>query len=77
MFNQKIEAVLEDLQLVSLHGQRYYDIRFRTDTDKSLRKSRAPFEEFYSDPEPGDRIVIHAIMGTITKVEKADQHSSG
>ncbi|MBD3276254.1 MAG: hypothetical protein GF372_13135 [Candidatus Marinimicrobia bacterium] len=73
MFNQKVEAVLEDVQPVSIHGQRYYDIRFRVDsTESGIRRARAPFEEVYANPQPGDEVIIHALLGTVTKIEKRE-----
>lgn len=78
MFNQKVEAVLEDVQQVSIHGQRYYDVRFRIDTTDGggVRKARAPFEEVYADPKPGDEVFIHAVMGTVTKIEKRENEAA-
>lgn len=76
MFNQKVEAVLEDVQQVSIHGQRYYDIRFRINsTNSDVRKARAPFEEVYANPQPGDKVILHALLGTITKIEKRGNES--
>ena len=78
MFNQKVEAVLEDVQQVSIHGQRYYDVRFRVDSTDAggVRKARAPFEEVYSNPKPGDEVIIHALLGTVTKIEKQENEGA-
>lgn len=73
MFKKTIEATIQDIRMVSIHGQRYYDIIYLGDDEpRTARQSRAPFEEVYPDPQPGDRIRIHSILDTITGVEKLD-----
>jgi len=78
MFNQKVEAVLEEVQQVSIHGQRYYDVRFRVESSNGggVRKARAPFEEVYANPNPGDEVIIHALLGTVTKIEKRENEAA-
>ena len=74
MFKKTIEATLRDVRMVSIHGLRYYDILYIKDGDnQTAQRSRAPYEEVYRDPRPGDRVRIHAILDTVTGVEKLDQ----
>lgn len=73
MFKKTIEATIQDIRLVSIHGQRYYDIVYvQEGKEQAGRRSRAPYEEVYEQPQPGDRIRIHAILDTVTGVEKME-----
>jgi len=62
--------MIQNLQVISIHGQKYYDIVY-TEPDKAqtMKRSRAPYEEVYPNPQPGDHIQIHMIMATITKID--------
>lgn len=73
MFKKSIEATIREVRLVSIHGQRYYDILYiREGEEQAAHRTRAPYEEVYEQPQPGDRIRIHAILDTVTGVEKID-----
>lgn len=75
MFNEPLEAILEHVQEVSIHGQKYYDLTFHVEGDDEgpLQKTRAPYEETYPNPGQGDRVRIHSILGAVTKVEKVEE----
>lgn len=77
MFKQEITATLQSVNLISIHGQRYYDIRFTMGAADNVesRKTRAPYEEVYRNLSPGDKVRIHAIMGTVTKIDKLETGS--
>jgi len=73
MFKKTIEATIREVRLVSIHGQRYYDILYvREGGEQTAHRSRAPFEEVYEQPQPGDQVRIHTILDTVTGVEKID-----
>ena len=75
MFKQTTLATLKSVNPVSIHGQRYYDILFviEEDEEELQRKSRAPYEEVYENPQPGDRVKIHSLLGTITSIERVEE----
>ncbi|MBS1271606.1 MAG: hypothetical protein MAGBODY4_00738 [Candidatus Marinimicrobia bacterium] len=75
MFNQSTIATLKSVNPISIHGQRYYDILFviEEDEEQLQRKSRAPFEEVYENPQPGDKVKINSLLGAITSIEKVEE----
>ena len=75
MFKQSTHAILKSVNPISIHGQRYYDILFviPDDEEQLQRKSRAPYEEVYENPQPGDEVIIHSLLGTITGIERVEE----
>ena len=75
MLNTPIDAIIEHVREVSIHGQRYYDLTYRVEGDDEgpLQKTRAPYEETYENPSSGDRVRIHSILGAVTRIEKAEE----
>lgn len=75
MFNQSTIATLKSVNPISIHGQRYYDILFviEEDEEQLQRKSRAPYEEVYENPQPGDKVKINSLLGAITSIEKVEE----
>ena len=75
MFKQTTRATLKSVNPISIHGQRYYDILFviEEDEEQLQRKSRAPYEEVYPNPQPGDKVEIHSLLGTITGIDLVEE----
>ena len=62
---------LLDLRVVDIHGAQFYDLLFALDSspDKA-QTSRIGQESVYENPQPGDLVVLHLVMGVVTRVEK-------
>lgn len=63
---------LLDVRAVDIHGAQFLDLRFVLDTAPAQpRTSRIGRESVYPDPQPGDGVMLHLVLGQITKVEKS------
>jgi len=69
----KSSGKMTHVQLVDIHGARFFDLRFVLDgSPERERASRIGAESVYPDPEPGDRAVFDLLLGQLTNVEKSD-----
>jgi hypothetical protein len=58
---------------VDIHGALFYDITFALESAPQLaRTSRIGTESVYENPREGDAVVLHVVMGQLTKVEQRD-----
>ena len=68
----KSSGKLTRVQLVDIHGARFYDLGFVLDaTPERERSSRLGAESVYPDPEPGDRAIFDLLLGQLTHVAKS------
>lgn len=65
-----MRAMLQAVQPYELHGTRYYALRYVVDGDAQPREARISHDMAYADPQPGDRVDIHAILGIVDRVTK-------
>jgi hypothetical protein len=67
----KKDAVLHQVNLIDIHGTRFYDIIFsHTDTPDQLRRARIGVEDAYPDPRPGDAISVTYLMNVVTGIAR-------
>jgi hypothetical protein len=64
------KAILGGASTFEIHGQKYYDILYELEGGERGKARLGP-EVIYADPKSGDRVVLHFVMGMVTKVEKA------
>lgn len=65
-------ATLLRVQLVDIHGQKFYDLTFALDSKPDARKtSRIGTESVYPDPQEGDVIEVALLLGQLTSVKRA------
>ncbi len=66
-------ARLIRVQLVDIHGQKFYDLTYALDTKPELapKTSRIGTESVYADPKEGDEVEVVAILGQLTSVKKS------
>lgn len=66
------EALVKRVQPVSIHGQISLDIHFvdPDDPDGQVRVARVGPESAPPHLEPGDRIEVHYLLGTVTSVTR-------
>lgn len=65
------EAVLVQLQLVDIHGTRYYDIVYRHKEDQQSRSARIGADDIYKNPQPGDTVHVVYVMNVVTGMQRA------
>ena len=66
-------AKLIRVQLVDIHGQKYYDLTFALDLKPDAPKtSRIGAESVYSNPQEGDAVEVGLLLGQLISVKKAE-----
>lgn len=66
------EALVKRIQPVSIHGQISLDVYFADpdDPDGQVSLARLGPEAMPRDIEPGDRVVLHYVLGTVTSITR-------
>jgi hypothetical protein len=66
------EAIVKHVQPVSIHGQISLDVHYVTpeDPDGQSYVARLGPEAIPKDLEPGDRVLVHFLMGMATSVTR-------
>jgi hypothetical protein len=66
------EAILERIQPVSIHGQISLDLYFSDpeDPQAQVRVARIGEESVPRGLEPGDRVILHYMLGVVTSVTR-------
>ncbi len=67
-----MRAVLQAVQPYELHGVRYYQIQYAGD-DGQAQMARLSHDMLYPDPQPGDAVDVHAILGIVDRVTRTDE----
>lgn len=71
MFGQQ-SGTVRGVQLVDIHGTRFCDVTYELDSAPGqLKAGRIGLESVYETPAAGDRVLLHLLLGVLTKVEKA------
>jgi hypothetical protein len=66
-----IEAILAAVQPYEIHGTRFYRITYAAkDEPDRIVEGRVAAEGIYRDPQAGDRVSIHTLLGIIDEVKK-------
>ena len=65
-------AVLRKIQPISVHGQVSWDVFFSDpdDPDGPLQMARVGPEAVARDLEPGDRVTLQYLLGSVTSVAR-------
>jgi hypothetical protein len=65
-------GILRRIQPVSIHGQISLDLHFSDpeDPDAQVRVARIGEESVPRGLEPGDRVVLHYLLGVVTNVTR-------
>ena len=70
MFGRQPGTLL-DVRAVDIHGALFYDVTFALDASpQQAQTSRLGRESCYDNPQPGDKVSLHLVMGQLTKIEK-------
>jgi hypothetical protein len=72
MFGRQAGQIVA-VQAVDIHGALFYDITFALDSaPQQARTSRIGTESVYEYPQAGDAVLLHLVMGQLTRVEKRE-----
>ena len=65
-------AIVKRVQPVSIHGQVSLDVFWTDpdDTEEEIRHARVGDESVPRDMEPGDRVTLHYLLGSVTQITK-------
>jgi hypothetical protein len=66
------EGLIKKIQPVSIHGQISLDVYFADpdDPDGQVSLARLGPEAVPRDLEPGDRVLFHYVLGTVTSISR-------
>jgi hypothetical protein len=67
-----MNAVIQAVQPYELHGTRYFALRYIVEGEQQPREARLSHDMAYADPQPGDHVDVHAILGIVDRVTKLD-----
>jgi len=66
-----MQAVLHAVQPYELHGVLYYQLQY-VGADGRPQQARLSHDMAYKDPQPGDTVEVHAILGIVDQVTRID-----
>jgi len=66
----KKAATLDRVQLIDIHGTRYYDVAYTHAGEERVLTARLGPEAIYTAPQQGDRVLVRYMMGVATGVER-------
>jgi hypothetical protein len=72
-----MRATIRAVMPYELHGTPYYQIVFVPDEEIRPRQARLSHEMVYADPQPGDRVEVHAILGIVDRIIRAEEPQDG
>lgn len=64
------EAVLNEVQAVSIHGTLFYDLVYTHAGETQPRRARVGAESIYAEPRPGDAVLVAYLMNVATGVSR-------
>lgn len=65
------DATIRQVQAVSIHGTRFYDIAYVHDeAPEAVRTARVGIESAYPDPQAGDNVRISYLMNVVTEIAR-------
>lgn len=74
-FQSENEAILRSVKPCQVHGARFFDIgfSFTADPPESRRRARISDNLIYSNPRPGDRVLVQVLMGNVSRVSLQEE----
>lgn len=70
MFFGPQPARIISVQPLAIHGTPLFDVVFQLDAESVTRSARLGAEALPNQPQPGDRVVVHLVMSTVTRIER-------
>ena len=73
MLGKQVGKILE-VRPIDIHGALFYDVTFALDAaPERAATSRIGRESVYENPQRGDAVTLHLLMGQLTKIEKREE----
>lgn len=70
----KQNGTLLDVRQVDIHDSRFWDIAYSLENAPAqMQRGRIGTESAYSNPTPGDKVILHQVLGVLTKIEKIEE----
>jgi hypothetical protein len=64
-------GVILQVRPYELHGTPYYQVILRLDDEPDrAREARLSSDMIYDDPQPGDPVVVEAVLGVVDRVSR-------
>ncbi len=67
-----MQATIQAVQPYQLHGVLYYQLRYVVDGQQQPRDARLSHDMAYADPQPGDRVEVHALLGIVDRIRRLE-----
>lgn len=71
MLSGKKQALIQQVQGVSIHGTIYYDVAYTHMGEERIRSVRLGPEAVYEGIQAGDQVAVSYMMGVATGIELA------
>jgi hypothetical protein len=68
-----MEAVIQAVQPYELHGTLYYALRYVVPGEDLPREARLSHDMAYPEPQTGDVVDVHSILGIVDRVTKIER----
>lgn len=65
-----MQGTIQAVQPYELHGTLYYRLSYILDGEEQVRDARLSHDMAYLDPQPGDRVDVHALLGIVDGVRR-------
>jgi hypothetical protein len=67
-----MRATLQAVMPYELHGTPYFQIVFVPEGEQRPQQARLSHDMVYTNPQAGDAVEVHAILGIVDRIRKAD-----
>ena len=62
-------CLVREVRPLAIHGTRYWAYRLELESDaRRVLEARVPHEASYEDPQVGDPVFAHMVLGQVTRV---------
>jgi hypothetical protein len=67
-----MRATLQAAMPYDLHGVRHYQVIFLPEGADQPRQARLSHDMLYPDPQPGDTVEVHALLGIVDRITRLE-----
>ncbi len=67
---ERLNGVLVEARRFDIHDQPNWNVAFKLDGDETVHDARPAVESGYPEPRPGDRIVVHLVLGEAAEIRR-------
>lgn len=73
MRDDELQALLHAVQPYELHGLLHYRLLYVPEGETQPREARLSHDMAYADPQPGDRVEVHVLLGIVDRVTRIEE----